>query len=264
MERSGSYRLSVSAWAKMSVEPRLAGWSGLPSILVGRPEWLSTSRPVASPPRGHRGGEELGPAGDDLLGRLDPGGDLLGSPDRAAGDARQGERGPHHLQEGAAALGVGPAPSRSRGTRGGGSPGTTRSRPVPPGSASSPGRWPPRRAWSGSPRGRRPCSRVAFSSVANRAVIEPPDLNFVVFDQLRPEFRPALDVVLCRGLPCWPPSPSRRPTPWAGSCSSGWRWQSRHHSIVSGCSFQASGMWLTRPWHSVQPTPFWTWMPWLK
>ena len=29
--------------------PRLAGWSGLPSILVGRPIWLSTSTPSPNP-----------------------------------------------------------------------------------------------------------------------------------------------------------------------------------------------------------------------
>src|SRR5206468_8590775 len=55
----------------------------------------------------HRRGEELGSTGDDLLGGLDPGGDLLGRADRAARDARQGERGPHHLQEGPPALRVG-------------------------------------------------------------------------------------------------------------------------------------------------------------
>ena len=36
-ERSGSYMLRIEACAKTSVPPRLAGWSSLPSILVGRP-----------------------------------------------------------------------------------------------------------------------------------------------------------------------------------------------------------------------------------
>ena len=50
-ERSGSYSPSTDACAKTSVAPRLAGWSGLPSTLVGRPSWLSTSRPTAVPAR---------------------------------------------------------------------------------------------------------------------------------------------------------------------------------------------------------------------
>ena len=41
-----------AACAKTSVAPRLPGCSGLPSILVGRPSWLSTSSPVATPPSG--------------------------------------------------------------------------------------------------------------------------------------------------------------------------------------------------------------------
>ena len=50
-ERSGSYRLRISACVKGPAAPRLAGWSGFPSILVGRPSWLSTRTPVANPPR---------------------------------------------------------------------------------------------------------------------------------------------------------------------------------------------------------------------
>ncbi len=35
---------------KMSDEPRLAGWLGLPSIFVGRPSCDSTSTPTPTPP----------------------------------------------------------------------------------------------------------------------------------------------------------------------------------------------------------------------
>ena len=55
----------------------------------------------------HRRGEELGTAGDDVLGGLDPRDDLLGRPDGTPGDAGQRQRGAHHLEEGAAAVGVG-------------------------------------------------------------------------------------------------------------------------------------------------------------
>ncbi len=56
---------------------------------------------------GHRRGEELRLAGHDVLGRLDPGDDLLGGPDGAPGDPRQGERGPHDLEERPARFRVG-------------------------------------------------------------------------------------------------------------------------------------------------------------
>ena len=46
-DRSGSYIERTDAWANRSVAPRLAGCSGLPSTLVGRPMWLSASSPVA-------------------------------------------------------------------------------------------------------------------------------------------------------------------------------------------------------------------------
>ena len=49
-ERSGSYRPSTAACAKTSLAPRLPGCCGLPSIFVGRPSWLSTSSPAATPP----------------------------------------------------------------------------------------------------------------------------------------------------------------------------------------------------------------------
>ena len=48
-DRSGSYIVRTEAWANTSVEPRLAGCSGLPSTLVGRPIWLSTRMPFATP-----------------------------------------------------------------------------------------------------------------------------------------------------------------------------------------------------------------------
>ena len=55
-ERSGSYRPSSEACAKMSVPPSEAGCWSLPSILVGRPRWLSTSSGLAYPPSVTRGG----------------------------------------------------------------------------------------------------------------------------------------------------------------------------------------------------------------
>ena len=36
----------------MSAAPRLDGWSRLPSILVGRPSWLSTTTPLPKPIQG--------------------------------------------------------------------------------------------------------------------------------------------------------------------------------------------------------------------
>ena len=48
--RSGSYSSSTLAWASTSAAPRLSGWLGLPSILIGRPSKLVTSRPWATPP----------------------------------------------------------------------------------------------------------------------------------------------------------------------------------------------------------------------
>ena len=53
-ERSGSYSVRTLACMTASVAPRLAGCSGLPSIFVGRPRWLSTSTPVAMPAVAHR------------------------------------------------------------------------------------------------------------------------------------------------------------------------------------------------------------------
>ena len=55
----------------------------------------------------HRRGVELRAARDDILGRLDPGGDLFGRPDGATRHTRQGERRAHQLQEVASALGIG-------------------------------------------------------------------------------------------------------------------------------------------------------------
>ena len=49
-ERSGSYSVSTEPCVNRSVAPWLAGWSGLPSIFVGRPSWLSTNTPLATPP----------------------------------------------------------------------------------------------------------------------------------------------------------------------------------------------------------------------
>ena len=46
--------------------------------------------------------------------------------------------------------------------------------------------------------------------------------------------------------------------------SSGLRWQFRHHSMVIGSAFHVIGIWSIRPWQLAQPTPFWTWMLWLK
>src|SRR6185503_5999524 len=39
----------MDACANKSVAPRLDGWSGLPSTFVGRPSWLSTSKPMPAP-----------------------------------------------------------------------------------------------------------------------------------------------------------------------------------------------------------------------
>ncbi len=57
-ERDGSNSDRISASAKISVPPRLAGWSGLPWILVGRPSWLSTITPAPGAAQRQRGGEE--------------------------------------------------------------------------------------------------------------------------------------------------------------------------------------------------------------
>src|SRR3989338_4235505 len=45
---------------------------------------------------------------------------------------------------------------------------------------------------------------------------------------------------------------------------SGWRWQSRHHSICRELVGQVSGIWSMRPWQVEQPMPLATWMLWLK
>ena len=45
----GIVEVQDRACMKTSVPPRLPGCSGFPSILVGRPMWLSTSKPVATP-----------------------------------------------------------------------------------------------------------------------------------------------------------------------------------------------------------------------
>ena len=42
----------MAAWVQTSVAPKLDGWFGLPSIFVGRPSWLSTRTPTASPRTG--------------------------------------------------------------------------------------------------------------------------------------------------------------------------------------------------------------------
>jgi len=44
------------AWAMASAAPRFKGWSGLPSILIGRPSTLVTKSPWATPPISHRRG----------------------------------------------------------------------------------------------------------------------------------------------------------------------------------------------------------------
>ena len=91
-----------------SVPPRLAGWSGLPSILVGRPSWLSTSSPVGVAAERHRRGEEQRLAGHDVLGLPHVGDDVLVGLAGAAGHAGQRQRGAHQLEELAPADRVGP------------------------------------------------------------------------------------------------------------------------------------------------------------
>ena len=51
-ERSGSYRSRTDASEKTLAAPRLDGWSGFPSTLIGRPSWLRTSTPAPYPPSG--------------------------------------------------------------------------------------------------------------------------------------------------------------------------------------------------------------------
>ena len=51
-ELSGSFVPRMAAWPNGLVAPRLLGCFSFPSILVGRPMWLSTSTPVANPPSG--------------------------------------------------------------------------------------------------------------------------------------------------------------------------------------------------------------------
>ncbi len=49
LARSGSYSCQIAACSMASVAPRLAGWSGLPSIFVGRPSFSSAMTPRAYP-----------------------------------------------------------------------------------------------------------------------------------------------------------------------------------------------------------------------
>ena len=93
------------------------------------------------------------------------------------------------------------------------------------------------------------------SSMADRAIRELLGLDVVFLDELTPQRR----LVLRGGT-----QSIRKTSSLGRRCRSGWRWQSRHHSIVIGSSFQVSGIWSTRPWHETQPTPFWTWIPWWK
>src|SRR5262245_8532539 len=44
----------------------------------------------------------------------------------------------------------------------------------------------------------------------------------------------------------------------------GWRWQSRHHSILRDAAWRMSGILSTRPWQETQPTPLAMWMLWSK
>ena len=101
-DRSGSYIFRIDACMKTSVPPRLPGCSGLPSILVGRPIWLSTSSPVAAPACGMERGIEQRLARDDLLRRVHVRNDFLGRQLGAGAQARHRRRRSHQLQHVAA------------------------------------------------------------------------------------------------------------------------------------------------------------------
>ena len=127
----------MAACVKMSVAPRLAGCSGLPSILVGCPMWLSTSTGCAMPAERDGAREEQRTARDEVLGLPDVGDDLFRRLLRAGADAGERERRAHQLQELAAALRIVPLATPARGTPGAGTRGTAACRPARRGCAST-------------------------------------------------------------------------------------------------------------------------------
>ena len=106
-ERSGSYSPRTEACWIAVAAPRLCGWSGLPSILVGRPSWVSTSK------SGHVAADATSPwrngraAGEIVIG-FGAGGVGKNVLDRTAArrQARQSERRRHQLQNCAARVAV--------------------------------------------------------------------------------------------------------------------------------------------------------------
>ena len=100
---------------------RLDGWSGFPSIFVGRPSWLSTNRPTPDPLRASRWRRRAacrGPA----LPAADVGHDGFVRLARAGADTRQGHRRAHQLQESRGGRPGRAIPTRSAGTRDAGIP----------------------------------------------------------------------------------------------------------------------------------------------
>ncbi len=92
----------IEACAKTSVPPRLAGCNALPSILVGRPRWLSTSSGIRVSAQREGGRVELWASGYDVFRLADVRNDLLDRHLGAARHARHGERRAHQLQKAAA------------------------------------------------------------------------------------------------------------------------------------------------------------------
>ena len=88
--------------------PRLDGWSGLPSIFVGRPFVTLDQQPHAGTVHRHGGGVEQRLARNELLGLPDVGNELLGRLAGAGAHASQCERRSHQLQEAATADGIEP------------------------------------------------------------------------------------------------------------------------------------------------------------
>ena len=68
---------STAASANMSVPPRLAGWRGLPLILIGRPSTEVTITPRPYPARGSAVAKRKRNAGHYAVRQVDIGDDLL-------------------------------------------------------------------------------------------------------------------------------------------------------------------------------------------
>ena len=143
--RCGSYISSTLACANASAEPTLSltvqenGCDGLPSILIGRPSKLVTSRPGRDAAQFPDRGVLLGHARHAVARVAGVGGELLLGQRRqpVSVSARQRHRRAHELQEAAARRGRDRRRRRSRGTPCRSAPALRACRPAAPGSAST-------------------------------------------------------------------------------------------------------------------------------